>query len=79
MQVSVMLRVLTPDGAAICGVERTEVIVTTQDGETNVDRAQAKMDELIVDAHEVVKGQMREFRAQFAEDLPARGRRRPGR
>lgn len=68
MQVNVVLQVLTPDGTAICGVERTDVIVTTQDGETNVDRAQAKLDDLIGEAHAAVKAQMREWRAQFAEE-----------
>lgn len=77
MQVNVVLRVLTPDGVPICGVERTDVIVTTQDGETNVDRAQGKLDELIVDAHGAIKGQMRDWRAQLAEEASERppGRR----
>jgi hypothetical protein len=79
VQVNVVLQVLTPDGSAICGVERTDVIVTTADGETNIDRAQVKLDELIKDAHGAVRSQMREFREQLAQEEAQQQTTRPGR
>lgn len=67
MQVIVSVQVLADDGSPACGATHTEMTVNlAEDPETNIDRAHAKMDELMVTVNTAMQEQLRDLRASAA-------------
>lgn len=66
MQVVALLRVISSEGVIVCLAERSDMVINDGVIENSIDRSQARLDDLIVDARSAIQNQFRELRAQHA-------------